>query len=256
MTDHGCELDELTTRLRAAGCVYAEDEAALLLAEPSSVRSAMVARRVAGEPLEYVLGWVELGGVRLSIDRGVFIPRQRTKLLIDVAYGLLSPEDSLLDLCCGSGAIGVLLAGRLPGLTVTAADIDPIAVENAARNLAPFQGLAVMADLFDGIPEDLRGTLAVITANVPYIPTAELAFVTRDAREHEPTRTHDGGADGLRILEKVARGAGRWLAPGGSLLSECAIGQIEQALGILELAGLNARVHQDGETAVVIGARV
>ena len=256
MTDWTSErAAELAALLRAAGCVYAEDEAALLLAEALPQRAAMVARRVAGEPLEYVLGWVELGGVRLSLDAGVFIPRQRTVLLIDTAQRLLGAEDALLDLCCGSGAIAAILAGRLPGLRVTAADIGPIAVENAARNLAAFRGKAVVADLFDGVPRELAGTFAVITANVPYIPTAELAFIARDAREHEPTATHDGGEDGLRILARVAGQAQSWLAPGGSLLSECSIGQIEAALHILEQAGLKASVQDDGETAVVIGAQ-
>lgn len=246
---------ELTALLRSAGCVYAEDEAALLLAEARSDRAEMVARRVAGEPLEHVLGWVELAGMRLSLDAGVFIPRQRTALLIDVAQGLLKAEDALLDLCCGSGAIGAILASRLPGLKVTAADIDPIAVGNAARNLAAFRGQAVVANLFDGVPRSLAGTLAVITANVPYIPTPELVFIPHDAREYEPDYTHDGGADGLRILAAVADQAGPWLAPGGSLVSECSIGQIKAAVSILEQAGLTASVQDDGETAVVIGTR-
>ena len=246
---------ELVAVLRAAGCVFAEEEASLLLEQTPSRRAEMVARRVAGEPLEHVVGWVELGGVRLRLDPGVFIPRQRTLLLIEAAQDLLQAEDAVLDLCCGSGAIGALLAGRIPGLTVTAADIDPIAVENAAHNLAPHGGRAVVADLFDGVPPHLAGTLAVITANVPYIPTAELDFLPRDAREHEPVTTHDGGEDGLRVLALVAQQATGWLREGGSLLSECSIGQIDAALLLLERAGLTARVQEDGETAVVIGTR-
>src|SRR6266702_3493316 len=108
----------VVTRLRAAGCVFAEDEARLLIAAAATPAdlTAMVARRVAGLPLEHVLGWAEFCGLRIAIDPGVFVPRRRTELLVRQAAALTRSQDVVVDLCCGSGAVGAALVAAVGAL--------------------------------------------------------------------------------------------------------------------------------------------
>src|SRR3954471_20501756 len=132
----------VVTRLRAAGCVFAEDEAELLIAEaptPAEL-TAMVERRAAGIPLEYVLGWAAFCGLRISVDPGVFVPRRRTELLVREAAALTSPGMVVIDLCCGSGALGVALATLAGPVELHAADVAPVAVACARRNVAAVGG--------------------------------------------------------------------------------------------------------------------
>src|SRR5438552_12600078 len=126
----------IVARLRAAGCVFAEDEAAVLLASATdSVElAAMVDQRVAGRPLEHVVGWVEFCGRRVLVDPGVFVPRQRTELLVREARARLGHV--VLDLACGCGAVGLAVEGP----ELYAADIEPAAVACARRNLSPIGG--------------------------------------------------------------------------------------------------------------------
>ncbi|HWR85140.1 MAG TPA: methyltransferase domain-containing protein, partial [Rhodoglobus sp.] len=138
--------DELVLRLRAAGCVFAEDEAALLLAEGGDV-DAMVQRRIAGVPLEHVLGWAEFAGRRYAVDDGVFVPRPRTEALVERAIGLAPHPAHILDLCCGTGAIGLAVLSGTGG-TLVGVDLDPTAVANARRNGVP----ALVGDLYDALP--------------------------------------------------------------------------------------------------------
>ncbi|WP_043669300.1 putative protein N(5)-glutamine methyltransferase [Clavibacter michiganensis] len=257
-------LEALVGRLRAAGCVFAEEEAELLLAaaadrHPSgegtgageavaAARAAeledMASARVAGEPLETVLGWVAFAGRRIVVRRGVFVPRRRTERLacaaVREARAVAGPL--VVDLCCGSGAIGAVVADEVPGAVVHAADVDPVAVACAARNLVPRGAMVHRGDLLDALPDDLRGRIDVLVANVPYVPRAGLAFMPPEARLHEPEATRDGGIDGLDVLRRVARGSGPWLAPGGLLLFEVAAAQIDSALGALAAAGWKARM--------------
>src|SRR5262245_47391430 len=120
----------IVARLRAAGCVYAEDEADLLLATagtPDELLS-MVDSRTAGLPLEHVLGWAWFSGIRVSLDPGVFVPRPRTELLVRAAVALVAPDAVLVDLCCGSGAIGAAIATSTAPIRLYAADLDPVCV--------------------------------------------------------------------------------------------------------------------------------
>ncbi|MER7177339.1 putative protein N(5)-glutamine methyltransferase, partial [Streptomyces mesophilus] len=132
--------DPLVVRLRAAGCVFAEEEAELLMDAASSpeVLESMAVRRVAGEPLEQVVGWAEFAGLRILLDPGVFVPRRRTEFLVSVALGLpLDPAPVVVDLCCGSGAVGAALLSALPGCDLYAADIEPAGVAIARRHHPP-----------------------------------------------------------------------------------------------------------------------
>src|SRR5215475_10037908 len=170
------------TRLRAAGCVFAEDEARLLVsaARTPAGLAALVDRRAAGQPLEHVLGWAEFCGLRIAVDPGVFIPRRRTEFLVRQATALARPAPGLagpaaagpdlpgqstarpralvvVDLCCGSGAVGAALAAALDGVELHAADIDPAAVRCARRNVAAVGGRVHHGDLYEPLPARLRG---------------------------------------------------------------------------------------------------
>ena len=243
--------------LRAAGCVFAEDEARLLLAAAGSPGelAAMVERRVAGLPLEHVVGWAEFCGLRITLDPGVFVPRRRTEFLVAQAIALCGPRPVVLDLCCGSGAVGAALAAARDGAELHAADLDPAAVRCARRNVAAAGGRVYEGDLFDPLPADLRGRVDLLAANVPYVPSGSVGLLPSEARDHEALIALDGGPDGLDVLRRVAAEASHWLAPGGSLLSETSERQADDALEILRAAGLTARLATDDElyATVIVG---
>jgi len=247
----------IVARLRAAGCVYAEDEADLILsatATPADLE-AMVDRRVAGEPLEHVLGWAEFCGLRIAVDPGVFRPRPRSEFLADRALALTRPGAVVVDLCCGTGAVGAVLAASVEGVELHAADIDPAAVQCAIRNVVPAGGRVYEGDLYDPLPDALRGRVDVLVANAPYVPTGSIGFLPAEARLHEPWVALDGGVDGLDILRRVIAGAPRWLAPGGHLLVETSEAQAEETAGAVARTGLEPQVLRSDEYAatVVVG---
>jgi release factor glutamine methyltransferase len=242
---------DVVARLRAAGCVFAEDEAALLLAADGDTE-ALVARRVAGEPLEQVLGWAEFCGIRFAVEPGVFVPRQRTRLLVREAVALAGPGSVVLDLCCGTGAVGAAVAAAVGGIELHAADVDPAAVRCARRNVS---GSVWEGDLYDALPGSLRGRVDVLVANAPYVPTAAIALMPPEARDHEARAALDGGADGLDVQRRVAAGARSWLAPGGWLLIETSAAQAPETMAAMTAAGLTARVVDDEDLAgtIVLG---
>jgi len=241
----------LVARLRAAGCVFAEDEAAILIDVAGSAAELehMVDRRINGEPIEHIVGWAEFCGLRLAVEPGVFVPRRRTEFLVEQAIGRLPPEAVVLDLCCGAGAIGAALLARSPGIALHAADVDAAAVACARKNLsAPvYQG-----DLYEPLPPQLRGRVDVIVANVPYVPSGELTLLPSEARDHEPLISLDGGVDGLDVLRRVAAGAPEWLVRGGCLLIETSERQAPAALAAFASSGLQARTETDGERGATV----
>ncbi len=244
--------DALVARLRAAGCVFAEDEAALLRAEPVAPADLerMIAERVSGVPLEHVLGWVDFAGLRLRLGSGVFVPRPRSAFLVATAVAELEPGDVLLDLCCGCGAIGLAAADRMP-VRLHLAELDPVALAWARVN-AGASATVHEGDLYNALPDELRGTVELITVVAPYVPTDDLALLPHEARDFEPARALDGGADGLALLRRIATDAASWLAPGGRLLAEVAEHQAPAAVDLLTAAGLDGTVVEgsDGETLV------
>ena len=218
MKDTAGSTAEAATRLRAAGCVFAEDEARLLVeaAGTPAELTELVDRRVGGVPLEHVLGWAEFCGLRIAVDPGVFVPRRRTELLVREAAALVSgPGAVVVDLCCGSGAVGAALAAVLDQPDVYAVDIDPAAVACARRNLEPVGGRVFEGNLYEPLPASLRGQVDVLVANTPYVPSDSVATMPPEARDHEPLAALDGGEDGLDVQRAVAAqasdvaGAGR-----------------------------------------------
>ncbi len=201
--------------------------------------AAMVARRVAGEPLEYVVGFVDFDGLRIAVEPGVFVPRQRSGCLVERAAAGTRPGAVVVDLCCGSGALGAALAARVGRVELYACDIDPVAVRCARRNLG---ARVYHGDLFAPLPRTVRGRVEVLLANVPYVPTGEIGLMPPEARDHEPRVALDGGPDGLDVLRRVAADAPAWLAPGGRLLVETSDGQAPVAASVVAGHGLRAEV--------------
>lgn len=250
--------DVLAT-LRDAGCVFAEEEAGLLLssARTPADLAAMVRRRAAGVPLEHVLGWAEFGGLRIAVDTGVFIPRRRTEFLVDQAAAVTRPPAVVVDLCCGSGALGAALAATVQPVELHATDIDPAAVRCARSNVAAADGHVYQGDLYEPLPATLRGRVDILLANVPYVPTTEVGLLPPEARLHEPRVALDGGADGLDVLRRVSAAAPRWLARGGHLLFETSEDQASLAADIVGRSGLTATVVSStaDDATVVLATR-
>jgi release factor glutamine methyltransferase len=246
-------MTSVVARLRAAGCVFAEDEARLLVeaAATSADLDAMVERRVGGVPLEQVLGWAEFLGLRIELVPGVFVPRQRTALLARHAATLARPGAVVVDLCCGSGAVGAAVHAAVPGIELYASDIEPAAVRCARKNVT---GAVYEGDLYEPLPGSLRGRVDVLVANAPYVPSGAVGLMPPEARLHEPLVALDGGVDGLDVLRRVIAAAPSWLAPGGHLLFETGTRQIPAAVDTVAATGLTAEVVTDedlGATVVV-----
>jgi release factor glutamine methyltransferase len=270
--------------LRAAGCVFAEDEAGLLIdaARTPDELAAMVARRVAGLPIEHVLGWAQFCGLRIVVEPGVFVPRRRSEFLVRQAAMLARvdlrtadrPSVVIIDLCCGSGAVGAALVATLGraeldraeldradraesgagSVELHAVDIDPAAVRCARRNV-PAGGRVYQGDLYEPLPAGLRGRVDLLVANAPYVPTGAVALLPPEARDYEPKLALDGGADGLDIVRRVAAGAPEWLAPGGHLLVETSVRQAPAVVEMIAGHDLTPRSvgSADWGAAVVCG---
>lgn len=255
--------DDVVRRLRAAGCVFAEEEARLLLAEaPAGRLGSWVDRRVAGEPLEHVLGWALFDGLRVAVGPGVFVPRRRSELLVRQAVAALRSHDDgrrpvVVELCCGAAAVAAAVGHRVPGVSLHAADVDPAAVAFARRNLAPVGGTAWLGDLDEPLPASLRGRVDVLVANAPYVPTDEVPFMPAEARDHEPLRALDGGPDGVDVQRRVVAAAPRWLAPDGVLVVETSRRQAPATAAAFRAAGLTAAVVRSERVAgtAVVGHR-
>ncbi|WP_250009118.1 putative protein N(5)-glutamine methyltransferase [Actinoplanes sp. M2I2] len=230
------------TTLRAAGCVFAEEEAAVLreVAPDDHTLDVFVRRRAQGEPLEQVVGHADFAGVRVRLRPGVFVPRVRSRLLVDLAAR--HDPRVVLDLCCGSGALGLAVRHRRPGIELHAADLDPAATACARAN-----GIADVheGDLYAPLPDGLRGRVDVLLANVPYVATAHLPLLPSEARDHEPRLALDGGSDGLDIFRRVIGSAPTWLSETGVVLSEITGAQEGPALEVIGRSGLDGDVFYD-----------
>lgn len=252
----------IVAALRAAGCVFAEEEARLLVNEAATETelAVMVEQRAEGLPLEHVLGWAQFCGLRIAVDPGVFVPRQRTEFLAQLATATASragatDPPTVVDLCCGSGAVGAVVVAALDRVALYAADLEPAAVRCARRNLVSAQ--VYEGDLYDPLPQSLRGHVDVLVANAPYVPTEAIGLLPAEARLYEPRVALDGGTDGLDVLRRVIAEAPQWLRPGGSLLVEASARQAARTAETFTRSGLTARVTRSDEleATVVIGTK-
>ena len=229
-----------------------------LLADPATVRGVghldhMVARRVAGEPVQYVLGSWSFRSLDLMVDRRVLIPRPETEVVAGLAMAELDRQrpdggGTVVDLGTGSGAIGLSIVAERPVSRVLLTDASSDALSVARANLAGL-GLAgrivevVQGSWFEAMPDDLVGQCDVIVSNPPYVRTVdELPAAVLD---WEPTTALHAGLDGLADLRVIVAEASGWLRPGGALVLEMDPAQISLVAERLEAGGYSVSVHRD-----------
>ena len=219
----------------------------------------MITKRASRIPLQQILGSQEFMGLDFFVNEHVLIPRQDTETLVDlVLQEQQSTEKKLLDLCTGSGCIAISLAVKGGYESVTATDLSEEALKMAERNAKAHQKEIIFrqGDLFTALPQSEAGTFDIITSNPPYIPTAVIATLEPEVREHEPMMALDGTEDGLKFYRQIAKKAGTWLKPGGVIYLEIGYDQGEAVSGLLREAGFDkVRVVKDlpGKDRVVCG---
>jgi release factor glutamine methyltransferase len=219
----------------------------------------MIAKRASRIPLQQILGSQEFMGLEFYVNEHVLIPRQDTETLVElVLQEQQGREKKLLDLCTGSGCIAISLAVKGGYESVTATDLSEEALKVAERNAKTHQKKIIFrqGDLFSALPQTEAGTFDIITSNPPYIPTAVIATLEPEVREHEPMMALDGTEDGLRFYRQIAQEAGTWLKPGGAIYLEIGYDQGEAVSGLLREAGFDkVRVVKDlpGKDRVVCG---
>ena len=211
--------------------------------------AALVERRRAGEPLQYLLGRWSFRGLELMVDPRVLIPRPETEVVAGLAIAEARRAGgacTVADLGTGSGAIALAVADEVPGAEVWASDASPEALEVAGANLAALPpAVASRVHLaqgmwYEALPPTLRGSLTVIVSNPPYVTAAEYAGLAPEVRDHEPVGAMVAGPTGRECLEELVAGGLEWLAPGGSLVLELAPSQAEPLRLAAGAAGYDA----------------
>jgi len=248
---------EVARVLSAAGCVAAAEEAAELVAAAAGDAGGlgrMVERRVTGEPLAWITGTARFCGLEVGVAPGVYVPRWQSETLARTAARLLPETGVAVDLCTGSGAVGLVLQAARPGARVVGTESDPAAAACARRN-----GLEVVDGDLDGpLPDELAGRVDVLVGVLPYVPTGALHLLPRDVTAFEPRGALDGGEDGLAVVERAVRAGVRLLRAGGWLLLEVGTDQVPAAAGLLAGAGyrsLGAVEDPEGDLRGVRGRR-
>lgn len=229
--------DPLVARLRAVGCVFAEEEAAEIrrvVGADEDRADAVVTARADGIPLEHVLGIALFAGVEIEVGPGVFVPRARAEILVDTAVAARPNSRIVVDLGTGSGALAAALATRLPRAAVYGVDLDAHALTYAVRNAARYGFEVHEGDWWDALPPQLRGRVDLAVAYLPHVPTARLAEIPGDYRAHEPDLSVAGGPDGLDPLRHVLADLDEWLTPDGVLVTLVAEEQLETARALSE----------------------
>jgi release factor glutamine methyltransferase len=220
----------------------------------------LLERRLALEPTGYIVGAVEILGVRFKVDRRGFIPRLDLPVLIRAGLERV-PEDAAgfaLDLACGIGAAGICVAKARPGLSVDLTDVSEEAIELARENaerLIPGRARCFSGDLFAPLPRERRGQYALVTANPPWVP--EGTPLPEEVINHEPRVSFFGGPDGLDVVRRLVAELPDWLRSGGAYAQECDPSQVATLMVLLEHSGLRqCRAHQDaGGVERVVSAR-
>lgn len=256
--------DELVAALRSAGCVFAEEEAAILRESAGSAAELgrWVSARVDGTPLEHLVGWVGFRDQRLCVGPGVFVPRQRTRLLADIAVdaveaaGECPPQASappvFVEAFAGVAPIAAMVRAECSRADIHVTDIDEEALRYARTNVADPVGIHV-GPVLAGLPDRLRRRAAVIAAVPPYVPIGDAELLPREARDFEPSIALLGGEDGLDAARELIRQASLWIAPSGRLLLELHSAQCAEAARSGRRSGFTTAQHlaEDGQTAVL-----
>ena len=265
-----------TTDLEQAGIDSARTDAELLAAHVLGVErgrlsfadvpeeffdrySDAVSTRVRRVPLQHITGMAPFGPLRLEVGPGVFIPRPETEALLEWALAQDLPDDAVIvDVCTGSGALGVALATARPGARVTGIDIDPAALNYARRNAGVTTMSVVQGDVVDGgLLADLAGTVDLVVSNPPYVPSG--AVLEPEVLEHDPAHAVFGGPDGMAVIVPLVARAADWLKSGGLLAVEHDDTTSETTIDAINATGLFEQLapHADlaGRPRFVTGRR-
>ena len=246
----GITASDLETRLivaRAAGKTREEllSSGRLYVTDSAVSRDVddMIERRLAGEPVAYILGEWEFYSLPIIVNKAVMIPRVDTELLAEVAIRLMKKRGAqarMLDLCAGSGCVGLAVAANAPECRIVLADNSEQALSvcraNMLKNNLSRNITAIEADALDA-PPALLGAFDAIVSNPPYIPTRDLDDLDISVREYEPVHAFDGGPDGLYFFRAIAANWPSLLKPGGYLAFECGEGQARFVREIMEDSG-------------------
>jgi release factor glutamine methyltransferase len=249
------ERSRVAVALAAGGAVAPQAEADALLAaadERGASVDALLERRLRGEPLAWITGSVRFCGVVVRVERGVFVPRPHTEVLARRAVELLPSDGIAVDLCTGTGAVAVVLARARPAATIVATDADAVAVACARANGVQ----ALLGDLDAPLPRELRGHIDVLTAVVPYVPSAELHLLPRDVLAYEPRAALDGGVRGTEVLLRAVDVAAGWLAHGGAGCSSSAVTKRPRSGGSFAIAVSRRSASSATQTAAIGRSRL
>ena len=187
----------------------------------------MLKQRAEGKPLQYVLGNTEFFGYEFDVDQNVLIPRFETELLVDKLLAYISQDSKVLDLCCGSGAIGITIKLQ-KGCDVTLTDLSEGAVAVTNKNAKKLDAdvKVLHGDLF----EKVEGKFDLIVSNPPYIPTQDILGLDSNVKDFEPTMALDGGQDGLDFYRAIVAQSPDYLSDNGLLAFELGIGQMDDVI--------------------------
>lgn len=204
----------------------------------------LVARRVEGEPLQYIEGAAQFGPIELRVDARVMIPRPETEGLFEMARKMVRHPEVIVDLCTGSGALALALKREFPGAAVFATDLSAEALEVARENRDD-TGLDIYlaeGDLFDPLPASLLGEVDLLVVNPPYVSEPQYASLPADVKR-EPRMALVSGRTGLELIEQIGASAATWLRPGGVII--CEIGEDQGVSAASSFTDLPAVVRQD-----------
>lgn len=210
----------------------------------------LVARRVAGEPLQYLTGHQAFRRLNLAVGPGVLVPRPETEMLVEHALGRIAGVAApvVVDVGTGSGAIALAVGTERPDAAVFATEVSAAALAWARRNLEGSGAANVTileGDLLDPLPPALRGAVDLVVANPPYLAEAQLADLAADVRDHEPRLATVSGPSGLEVPARVVAEASPWLRPGGWLVMETWPGQADDLAALLSARYEAVAVHPD-----------
>ncbi|MGO8703974.1 MAG: peptide chain release factor N(5)-glutamine methyltransferase [Candidatus Brocadiia bacterium] len=223
---------------RAALCRASKEKLSM---DQAARYEALLARRLAREPVQHIVGRTEFWSLDILCDPSALIPRPETEVLVETALGVLKniAAPAIADIGTGTGCIAIALAAELPGARLYASDFSRSALELAARNLAA-HGLTQRVQLLEGdlaepfLKHGLAGRLDAIVCNPPYVAESEKATLQPEVRDYEPEAALYGGGDGLQVLARLLAETAPLLKPGGHLIVEIAQGQAPAVRGLAE----------------------